>query len=110
MKHLARAPLVVLLFSLSCVAFAADVPGRPPGVAAENWVPISERLGLVIVQGDSPVVDRGSPANQTNPAVPRSDTALFLKPPVGGYFMVKGAAGWTRLVVIEPIKGPADVG
>jgi hypothetical protein len=36
--------------------------------------------------------------------------ALLLKPPVGGYFMVKGVAGWTRLVVMEPLKGPGDAG
>jgi len=35
---------------------------------------------------------------------------LLLRPPVSGYFMVKGASGWTRLVIVEPVKGPADVG
>lgn len=110
MKHLARASLAALLMTLPYAAFAADAPSRPPGVAVENWVPISERLGIVIVQGNAPVVDRTAPSNGTNPAVPRGDTALFLKPTVGGYFMVKGAEGWTRLVVIEPLKGPGDVG
>jgi len=42
--------------------------------------------------------------------MPPGGMPLLLKPPVGGYFMVKGAGGWTRLVVIEPMKGPADVG
>lgn len=45
-----------------------------------------------------------------NSALPPGGTQLLLKPPVGGYFMVKGARGWTRLIVVEPAKGPADAG
>jgi hypothetical protein len=37
-------------------------------------------------------------------------TGLFLTPPTPGYFMLKGPAGWSRVVVVEPIKGPAAAG
>ncbi|MEO6186428.1 MAG: hypothetical protein ABIP38_06195 [Steroidobacteraceae bacterium] len=111
MKRLAYVPIAVLLLSLSYFSFSADSPSRPVGVTAENWVPVSDRLGLVLVQGEAlvaapVVVAPGQLPGSAN----RPDMALLLKPPVRGYFMVKGAGGWTRLVVIEPIKGPADAG
>jgi hypothetical protein len=34
----------------------------------------------------------------------------YLTPPTPGYFMLKGASGWSRLVVIEPLKGPSAAG
>src|SRR5688500_3629753 len=97
MKRLAYASFAVLLLASSIASFSADPPDRPAGVKAEEWIPVSERLGIVLApQTGIPVV------------VPR--TALLLEPPVGGYFMVKGAFGWTRLIVIEPVKGPAGAG
>jgi hypothetical protein len=65
------------------------------------------------VGSDGKLVERSSPMVMTpggpGYSVPAGQ-ALLLKPPVGGYFMVKGATGWTRLVVFEPIKGPGDAG
>ena len=98
MKRIACLPIVALLLTLSVAISAADAPDRPPGVAAASWVPVSERLGIVLVNRASSV------------PIAANDKVLLLKPPVGGYFMVKGAAGWTRLVIVEPPKGPADVG
>ena len=97
MKLKAHIPFAIALLALSCAAFATDVPEMPPGVSAKNWVPISAKLGLVLVES----------ANM--PARPERG-ALMLRPPVNGYFMVKGADGWTRLNIVEPSKGPADVG
>jgi hypothetical protein len=77
-------------------ALGADAPDRPPGVAAQDWVPMGERVGLVIVRSGT-----------TGPA---DRTGLFLQPPVQGYFMVKGRDTWSRLVVIEPPKGPGPAG
>jgi len=100
MKRIAYATLVILSLSLnSYLSVAAGAQDRPAGVAAANWVPVSDRLGIVLVQSEAPA------------AVPIPNSQpLLLKPPVPGYFMVKGANGWTRLVIIEPVKGPADVG
>lgn len=98
MTRIAYAPIVALLLSFSGVSLAADVPDRPAGVIAANWVPVSERLGIVLVRSDAP------------PSVKPGGQPLLLTPPVGGYFMVKNAAGWIRLVIVEPTKGPGDVG
>jgi hypothetical protein len=99
MKRFACGTLAILSLSLaSYTSFATDAPDRPAGVTAANWVPVSDRLGIVLVQREAPV------------AMPVPRTSLLLKPPVTGYYMVKGANGWTRLVIVEPVKGPADVG
>lgn len=123
MKNLMSVPIAAALLSLSYLAFSADPADRPAGVAAANWVAVSDRLGIVLSDATVPMgpveqlpeaigpdgksmipLSRGSrfpaPAGQ----------ALLLKPPVGGYFMVKGAGGWTRLLVFEPLKGPGDAG
>jgi hypothetical protein len=97
MKRLAYASLAALLLLSSFASFSADPPDRPTGVKAEEWVAVSDRLGIVLVP-------------QTGGYVAVPPTALLLEPPVGGYFMVKGAFGWARLVVIEPVKGPAGAG
>jgi hypothetical protein len=97
MKRLSLVPFAIAWLGISAAAFAADVPDVPPGVTTKNWVQISARLGVVLVEtANTPVrPERG---------------ALMLRPPVNGYFMVKGADGWTRLIIVEPSKGPADVG
>jgi len=104
MKRLSYISLAALLLISSFNSFSADPPNRPAGVTAEEWVPVSDRLGIVLVP--PPAASR-EPLN-----APISPTALLmlrpLKPAVGGYFMVRGASGWVRLVVIEPVKGPAD--
>lgn len=132
MKRLAYLPIAALLLSLSYVAISANPPDRPAGVAAENWVPVSDRLGVVLVGSSGPMASTpeipreipevgsdGKLVERSGPIVMPpggpgytvlAGQALLLKPPVGGYFMVKGASGWTRLVVFEPIKGPGDAG
>jgi len=70
---------------------------RPPGVAKEAWIPINERVGFVVV-----------PLAKGPTVVPRD--ALLLVPPVSGYFMLKSAAGWSRIVIVDPLHGPATAG
>jgi hypothetical protein len=97
MKRNVFATLAILSLSLiSYTSIATDAKDRPAGVAAANWVPVSDRLGIVLVHNEARTVV--------------SSTVLLLKPTVSGYYMVKGANGWTRLVIVEPVKGPADVG
>ena len=104
MKRVAYASFAVLLLVSSLASFSADPPDRPAGVAADEWVPVNDRLGIVLVQPPAPAGDH-------MPIVLSPRTLLRpLKQPVGGYFMVKGDNGWVRLVVIEPVKGPADAG
>jgi hypothetical protein len=95
MKRLAYASLAVLFLAYSFTSFSADPSDRPAGVRAEDWVPVSDRLGIVL-----------APLRQTRVplAAQVSPTALLYvpnEPTAGGYFMVKGANGWARLVV-EP--------
>lgn len=90
-------------------AFGADTGDRPIGVEAENWIPVSEKLGFVVVS------TVGSPkTNLPNP--PQGERALPLirgvAPPVpaAGYFMVKTTEGWRRLVVMTPADLAAAAG
>jgi hypothetical protein len=82
-------------------AFGADTGDRPIGVEAQDWIPVSEKLGFVVVS------TVGSPkANFPNP--PQGERALPLlrgvmpPAPAAGYFMVKTSDGWRRLVVMTP--------
>jgi hypothetical protein len=75
-----------------------DIQGRPPGVASNDWVPITDRVGFVLIRS-------------TKQVAPRQDAqVLLLRPTAPGYFMLKGASGWSRMVVVEPPRGPADAG
>lgn len=102
--------------AVSYIAMSASAPDRPTGVAARDWIAVNDSIGIVLVS--TAVAMRSEPAlPEGQVLLDRSDTiqispggALLLKPPIGGYFMIKGAAGWSRLVVIEPVKGPADAG
>lgn len=98
MKRLVIATSAVVIFAASYVVISTEVPNRPTGVTAKDWITVSDSLGIVLVN-----------RSDSRPVEVPSGVAL-LKPPVGGYFMVKGASGWTRLVIAEPIKGPADAG
>jgi len=97
MKRIAYASLAVLLVVCSYTALSADPSNRPPGVAERNWVPVSDRLGVVLADPSTAPRDI-------------SPTTTLLTPPMGGYFMVNGRSGWTRLVVVEPVKGPGGAG
>jgi hypothetical protein len=90
-------------------AFGADTGDRPIGVEARDWIPVSEKLGFVVINtvGDSKV---------NFPNAPQGERALPLvrgvAPPVpaAGYFMVKTLDGWRRLVVMTPADLAAAAG
>lgn len=114
MKQLILGATAVAAAAVSYIAISAGGSDRPTGVAARDWVAVTDLLGIVLVSSNvKPQAAPISPDGKSSlapPGVPISADALLLKPPVGGYFMVKGAAGWTRLVMIEPLKGPGDAG
>lgn len=93
---------LILAAALAASPFvhSADAPSRPPGVARAAWIPINDRVGFVIV-----------PAAKGPGLLRSSPQALLLTPPVSGYFMVRGTSGeWTRMVIVEPLRGPGDSG
>ncbi len=76
------------------------VPDRPQGVTAGAWIALNARLGFVVAP----------PTTDQLPGVAAGANALLLAPPVAGYFMIKGATGWSRVVIAEPLKGPGAAG
>ena len=98
MKTIAAAFLICA--SILTIHFAVGAAGadRPAGIAAPNWIPISDRLGIVVMPHD------------TYPAAEPDKQALLLTPAASGYFMVRSDAGWRRLVIVEPMKGPGAAG
>src|SRR5262245_40264231 len=109
MKRLVVGAVIAAIVAVSYVATSQEAPDRPAGVSARDWVSVSPRLGIVLVSSEAPMVGRVDPDTKVT-QLPPGGMPLLLKPPAGGYFMVKGASGWSRLIVIEPLKGPADAG
>jgi hypothetical protein len=93
MKAIAVSLLV--LASVLAVHFAngASSPDRPAGVNAENWIPVSDKMGFVVTTPR--IYPMPMPDRQT----------LFLTAPAEGYFMVHTGNVWTRIVIQDPIKG-----
>jgi hypothetical protein len=101
MKVLASLSLALLVALVAIPhAFGQRAADRPPGVAANSWVSINENLGIVL----------GSSPPDAKPQVPMNPQTLLLAPPSNGYFMVRRADHWTRLVVVEPLRGTGDAG
>jgi hypothetical protein len=99
----------IAALTISYIASSADTVDRPAGVAANEWVSISPSFGIVVVPGPDILV--GSINSDTKMLqMPPGGMPMLLRQPIGGYFMVKTGNAWTRLVVIEPMKGPADAG
>jgi hypothetical protein len=71
-------------------------PDRPIGVEADDWIMISEKLGFVVVATTEamPEIQGPNPTLLLNRIAP--------DPAAKGYFMIKGANGWRRLVVMTP--------
>lgn len=79
-------------------AFAADVDDRPVGVEAQDWLPISERLGFVVVaEKDARTIPGSRQVLLADPERVSAD----LMPPKKGYFVIKTKAGWQRVVVSD---------
>jgi hypothetical protein len=89
--------ILAMALVVSPFVHGSDTPDRPPGVAKDAWIPINDRVGFVVVPAP-------------NGPVRMSPQALLLTPPVSGYFMLKSRSGWTRMVIVEPLRGPGETG
>jgi hypothetical protein len=96
MKRIFMIGIAVAAISLTGAAVVSGqtAPNRPQGVSATQWIPISDKLGFVVLPSAS--IGSGS----ADPDV------LLVKPPVEGYFMVKNNSGWSRIAIAEPVFGP----
>jgi hypothetical protein len=111
----AIAAIVVLAGGVGVVvgAVGANAPNRPPGVSAKEWAPISDTMGVVLVDQqltamDAPIIAASPPAGASTRNVSSGGAALIA--PVSGYLMVKRGTVWQRLLVIDPLKGPGSAG
>jgi hypothetical protein len=112
MKMLVTAGAIALVSAVAVMhAVGAEGPDRPPGLSASQWAPVSNTLGVVLVQQPQGAAEF-LPAPADSHRNPPSGVmgGAILSPPENGYFMVKRAGHWARLVVIEPLKGPGDAG
>jgi hypothetical protein len=101
-------------------AIGANAPSRPPGVSENEWAPISDTMGVVLVAqqltaADAPMVRPSAASgaatrNIGTGAVLGAGGGAALTAPVSGYLMVKRGSLWQRLVVIDPVKGPGSAG
>lgn len=92
--------LLVLITGALTLSIAAgsNSPDRPPGVSAAEWSPVNDSLGIVLAPHQDAAVVVGT----------RQD--LLLSPAIEGYLMVKHQGAWSRLVLVDPVKGPGPAG
>lgn len=91
------AALLVATLAMPAV-LAADDNDRPAGVEAHNWLPISDRLGFVVVaEKRDRIIIAPSQVLLADPA----RVSAELMPPQKGYFVIKTKAGWQRVVVAD---------
>jgi hypothetical protein len=92
----------VLLTSVlgSFSATAADSTEPPVGIAADNWIPISDKLGFVVVKTERPQKPELLAPGRNNQRILLNKVVPPL--PAAGYFMVRTKDGWRRLVVMSP--------
>lgn len=108
---LASMMLLAASVGLSSAVGAGAPPDRPQGIPADRWVPINDRLGLVLL-APLPAV---RPPDVVSPRVPRpgggpapqvrispGGQALLVPPPAQGYFVIREGAVWVRLQVVSP--------
>jgi hypothetical protein len=90
-------------------AFGADTGLRPIGVEAKDWISVSENLGFVVVStvGAAKINHPKPPPGEHAQALLRGVTPPA---PAAGYFMVKTAEGWRRIVVMTPSELAAIAG
>src|ERR1700759_4076215 len=111
MKAIIGTAVVAVLATLTLMpAFGADTPNRPPGVSAEEWAPISDTVGVVLIQGMIPTGGAGSPGPPPAAAISLPTIGAALISPVSGYLMVRRGHTWQRLIVVDPVKGPGEAG
>jgi len=73
--------LLVVAIIVGAVPYARSlgIPPAPPGVPANNWIPIGDSAGFVITHNNAPL------ASPTKPGAVR------------GYFMVRPGNSWLRV-------------
>jgi hypothetical protein len=91
---------LLILVSAPAIHFAlgASSPDRPAGVDAQNWIPVSDKMGFVVTNPHiypMPIVDK---------------QPLLLTAPAEGYFMVHTGNVWQRITIKDPLKGPGTSG
>jgi len=96
-RALVAAALLAAGLAITPFVHSSDAPDRPPGVAKDAWIPINDRVGFVVVP-------------PTKGPVRSSPQVLLLTPAISGYFVLKNSSGWTRMVIVEPLRGPGDAG
>jgi hypothetical protein len=86
---------LLILASVLAIHFAngASSPDRPAGVEAQNWIPVSDKMGFV--------------ETSSHPFPPDD---VMLAPPAEGYFMVHTGNRWQRIIINNPVKGPGSSG
>jgi hypothetical protein len=94
--------VVLVLLSAFAIHFAngASSPDRPAGVAAENWIPVTDKMGFVVTTAQTSLGARVTTDRQP----------LLLTPPAEGYFMVHTGNVWQRIIIQDPMKGPGTSG
>jgi hypothetical protein len=96
----AIAATLLVLVSVLAIHFAngASSPDRPSGVDAQNWIPVSDKMGFVVT------------APRIFPQRVMDKQQLLLAVPTEGYFMVHTGNVWQRLTIKDPFKGPGTSG
>lgn len=91
--------LIFLLAFAGAQAFATEPSDRPIGIEPDNWIAVTEKLGFVVVIDDatSPPI-QGTVSSQLllNKVAPDA--------PATGFFMIKTADGWRRIIVMTPTE------
>lgn len=75
MRTIAAALLILVSVLTIHFAFGASPPDRPAGVDAQNWIPVSDKMGFVVTTPSAP----GS-------LVTTDPQPLLLMPPAEGLF------------------------
>ena len=98
MKVIYTAILVLVSALAIHLAVGASAPGRPGGLDAQHWIPVSDKMGFVVT------------TPHYYPGLGGGDQPLLLTPPTEGYFMVRSGNGWQRIIIQDPLKGPGSSG
>ena len=90
-------PVIIAALLVAAQALATEPGDTPPGVEGRNWIRVTENLGFVVVSIEP---------TATVPPGANADQLLLHEvspsPPAVGYFMVRSANGWRRLLVMTP--------
>lgn len=96
MKALVSKTLVVsvALFMLVTWVRAQSSGDRPPGVAQESWIPISDSAGILVLDTSPPF------GGLTDPLPPNVSVAS--RAPITGVLVAKHNGVWARIEMPEP--------